>query len=223
MESKYILILILLLCGACAKSDLDDIVTLQEAMKKNDLDIIEQYSRSGTTANLRIHRNRAVFTSPLIVAAENANLYAVKRLIEAGADINVTNSSGETPLIRTMLFDSHDSWLQVARRLLESGADVNAKDVNGSDALHNAVAYREPEFVRLLLEAGADPKAVDLRGNTALHRAGSVTNVSILLNAGVDPLRTNHAGQSALDVARERKRAAVAQCFEQEIARLRSQ
>ena len=81
-------------------------------------------------------------------------------LVRAGADVNVRDHKGNTPLMET-------PWNAAAARILiKNGADVNARNHDGWTPLTHASG---PEVVRLLLESGADPFARDQKGVSELE------------------------------------------------------
>ena len=107
-------------------------------------------------------------------------------MIDAGADIDVRDVGGGTPLFDAASSNSIDA----ARKLLELGADPNIPTTyDGSTAFMNAVEiasapnedyYTAEDAARdkakgitprtileLLVEYGADPHAVDNKGNNA--------------------------------------------------------
>ena len=75
----------------------------------------------------------------------------VKRLIEAGANVNVVDKDGETAL----LWASFWRCSNVVKILIEAGADVNAVDNFRYTALHFASLWGRREIVKMLIEAGA--------------------------------------------------------------------
>ena len=81
------------------------------------------------------------------------NLNKIKRLIEAGADVNAKNKNqyGETPLHWALWRDN----IETTKLLIDSGADVNAKNKSGITPLAWAVDKRNIELVKLLIKAGA--------------------------------------------------------------------
>ncbi len=92
----------------------------------------------------------------------------VKELLDNGADVDVRDRNGMTPLILA----AKKGRSQIVRLLLEKGADVNAQDeVMGWTALILASALGYKSVVKLLLENGADVSIKDKNGMTALKYA----------------------------------------------------
>jgi ankyrin repeat protein len=75
----------------------------------------------------------------------------IRLLLEHGADVNVQNQAGWTPLHEA----SFNGELEVVGVLLEHGADVEAKDYNGETALQIAVDEGHDEVMESLREHGA--------------------------------------------------------------------
>jgi hypothetical protein len=75
----------------------------------------------------------------------------LRLLLEHGADINVQNKGGGTPLSRASIYGA----LEVVRLLLGRGADVEAKGNNGKTALQKAGEKGHDKVVELLREYGA--------------------------------------------------------------------
>jgi ankyrin repeat protein len=91
-------------------------------------------------------------------AAFNGIVFALRCLINAGADVNVADNNGNTPLHRANDFDC-------AVLLLAAGANVCARDSNGRTALHCvALVGNDIAAVHALLAAGAYLDAANLRG-----------------------------------------------------------
>jgi ankyrin repeat protein len=98
----------------------------------------------------------------LQTAIDNDEEEIVELLIERGANVNVADEEGVTPLMRV-------ESIEDARLLLEHGANVNATDNEGQTALH--LLTSEPgriEFATLLITRGADVNARDHDGHTPL-------------------------------------------------------
>ena len=79
--------------------------------------------------------------TPLLVAIEAGNYESMDMLLEAGADVNLSNSRSVTPLIHAAYCD----WYEVVKRLIVAGADVNSVDNNGRTAL---VAATKLKYIR---------------------------------------------------------------------------
>jgi hypothetical protein len=91
----------------------------------------------------------------------------IKKLLEEGADPNIRDGDGNTPLH----FAASKGCAEVARLLLRHGADPNAQDKNGETPLHVAAYWGRVDVVRLLLEHGADPTVKNKDGDTPLDIA----------------------------------------------------
>lgn len=87
-------------------------------------------------------------------------------LVEQGADIEATDSYGETPLHARA---SH--WQGEVGVLLELGANVSARDSRGNTPLHYAARVGNLATMRLLLDRGAEPGALNGAGQTPLGLA----------------------------------------------------
>lgn len=78
-------------------------------------------------------------------------------LLGKGADPNVGDSKGDTPLI----IAASIGFEEAASALVRRGAKVDAINRGGVTALSMAVQQRHPRLVELLLKAGADPDKPD--------------------------------------------------------------
>jgi ankyrin repeat protein len=89
--------------------------------------------------------------------------------VRKGADVNVSNSSGEAPLHNAVF--NNVTRIIMARELIDQGADVNAQTKRGDTALHRAVHLGRDDLVKLLLSEGAAVDVQDGQGNTPLDLA----------------------------------------------------
>lgn len=76
--------------------------------------------------------------TPLLFAARNGSLASAQALIDAGADIDMTDPDNTSPLLMSIINFNYD----IAMLLLESRADVNVADSRGRTALYAAVDMR---------------------------------------------------------------------------------
>jgi palmitoyltransferase len=121
-------------------------------------------------------------------AAANGDLDEVKRLVEAGADVNSADEWGSGTLL---------TWYpDVIAYLLANGADPNRQtNENGASVLAGICYVGEIQCAKVLLEQGAaDPNRGRLEsGETPLHHAvlgdepGRSELVNLLLFHGADP------------------------------------
>ena len=99
-------------------------------------------------------------------------LETVRLLLDRGAEIDVRNDFGETPLFGSV--DSYvDGYPAATALLLERGADIMARDNEGSTPLHRAASSPKslPAVVELLLENGADARVENSLDQTPLDLA----------------------------------------------------
>jgi hypothetical protein len=96
--------------------------------------------------------------APLHRAAAHGPLEMVTSLLKAGADVNVRDSRGLTPLVFAVATDFPSA--PILRALLAAGADVNLRDNTGQTALDWAAKFGYPEPIALLTKAGAERRPV---------------------------------------------------------------
>jgi len=133
----------------------------------------------------------------LHLASRSGGERFVQALIEAGADLNVRDSAGKTPLHHYLKDDA--VW-----RLIDAGADLSAQDDLGNTPLHYAshTLFRYHMF----LKAGADPNAKNKAGQTPLHTAASSNDhafIKLLIKYKADANIKDKQGKTALDLAKQ--------------------
>ena len=121
--------------------------------------------------------------TPLMNAAGNRNLEAVKLLVAKGAKVNAVSKTENLPKIQT-----------------------GTVEFGGWTPLLMASSFGPPEAVKVLLDAGAKIDAQDYRGFTPLMLAVGTDRydrriVNMLVAHGADLHPTNHDGETALDWA----------------------
>lgn len=88
----------------------------------------------------------------------------VERLLSKGAQVNVLDEYGFTPLIHA----TGTNRLELVQLLLKNNADPNLLDMTGNTALHWAVDNDNLEISRALLQFGAQPNAFNESGQPVL-------------------------------------------------------
>jgi uncharacterized protein len=191
------------LMWAAARKHPDMVTFLIDKGATVDQRAIDRNWERRVTSEPRVKETQMGGFTPLLYAARENCLECVKRLLDAGADINLPNPDNMSPLLmalQNMRFD-------VAKYLIERGADVDQWDFWGRTPLYMAVDVNivpnstrgDPkpvlekasglEVARMLLERGANPdyalKLAPLPREIAYDRA---TDFAVM-NAGSTPLQ----------------------------------
>lgn len=128
----------------------------------------------------------------------------IKKAVLNGDNINATDRTGVTPLMRALARKD----LAYAKWLLDHGADANQRENDGWTALHFAAQDGFIEGVQLLLSSGAPVDAIDANGNSPLWRASmscpqdrASSIAKILTKAGADENLKNNHGVSPKEIS----------------------
>ena len=100
-------------------------------------------------------------TTALAMAAASGCTAEARLLLQHGADPNLADNKGDSPLIRAAMA-SGDAGRGVAALLLDAEAEIDHQNKNGWTALMHACKGSNVEVARLLLERGA--RLADGRG-----------------------------------------------------------
>ena len=165
---------------------------------------------------------------PILAAAYNGNIEAVKQHLAAGTDVNVKGGFADGTPLHYAAANGHK---EIAELLIEKGADMNAKDEDGgtpldvaiqfkeleiadlirviggisgaADSIHVAAAAENIEAVKQHLATGSDVNAKDVIGRTALHQSalrGHKKIVELLIDKGADINAKDNNGYTPLNV-----------------------
>jgi len=99
----------------------------------------------------------------LAAKAGNTDRDVVDYLVGKGANTEVRDEKGDTPLLIAIRQGNH----RLARHLVWQGADVNVVAADGRTALAIAEALNEPDLVKMLLQNGAAAQPAERQGTTA--------------------------------------------------------
>jgi ankyrin repeat protein len=156
------------------------------------------------------------FSLPLWKAVAEDNFETVTRLLDEGADINMSDDNGSSLLFHATATSIHNNTHMI-RFILERGADVEEKDGHLS-ALHLACFFGEVAAAKLLIDYGADlgartefdrPSIIEaIRCRDDVTDADQVRMIRLLKSSGAD-MQYNRRGKTLLMYAAKKGRTAV--------------
>ncbi len=189
------------------------------AIRNGQISMVDFLLSSGANVNQVTHFKK---NTPLHFSVFQDDSSITEKLLLAGAEPNVRNKKGESPLCRAVGVNSPAVSLLLAAGAVPDDAtcpdggclfcaarsgcvvmleeivrgleDLNRSSKQGVSALHYAVHGGHLEIVRLLLENGADVNICDKRDCTPLHQAVRVGSSEI-----IDLLVENGADLEACD------------------------
>uniref|UniRef100_A0ABD2XM61 Uncharacterized protein n=1 Tax=Trichogramma kaykai TaxID=54128 RepID=A0ABD2XM61_9HYME len=123
---------------------------------------------------VEIDRRDGAGDAPLHHAMRECDRVASEVLLRWGADPNLRNGAGATPLhalceVYTCQSGLVESFLEICAELGLAETPINARDEAGDSPLHLAVAGGHRLLTELLLRRGADPNLANEEGRTPLH------------------------------------------------------
>ncbi|CAH0050929.1 unnamed protein product [Clonostachys solani] len=127
------------------------------------------------------------------------SLDTIEELIRRGADVNLRNYKGLTPLMY-----ARDPSEKVISHLVRSGADINAVDHNGATLLFRRISS-EKKHLEMLQRQGASSKTRDFKGRSLFHEyvkcqqwRKSTDSFAYLLGLGLDIHAVDNDGNNVL-------------------------
>lgn len=150
----------------------------------------------------------------LMYAVNMQNVYLINCLLTNGANASASNIYGQTPLHCAV----SKLNASIVSMLCSAGAEINAFDNDRNSPLVVAIKFRSPKIMSNLLDLGADPY-IRFNGNNALTYICSNDDCDmarIFLNkvSSFDINWVNENGQTALDIAKERKNISLQNLLE---------
>jgi ankyrin repeat protein len=138
---------------------------LSEAASLGHIDIVKFLLENGASIN------QVPDGDPIIhEAVRSGNSEIVDLLVRYGADIDATDSIGQTPLHESV---SEDERLEVSKYLVEMGVNIDAMDGFNTTPLTTAALHGCFETVKFLVSSGASLTIRDDKGRTATEMAES--------------------------------------------------
>lgn len=139
----------------------------------------------------------------LLIATAQNHLPMVELLVAHGADIDVKDHQGYTPLFIAV----NSGFKEIALHLVQNRASVNEPANDGMTPLWVAIHKNEPEMARILLTVDVDVEVKGGDGTTPLlfaTAAGYEEIVGALLEKGADLKATSVDGRTALVIAEDK-------------------
>eukprot|EP00742_Colponemidia_sp_Colp-10_P006201 GILJ01006643.1.p1 GENE.GILJ01006643.1~~GILJ01006643.1.p1 ORF type:complete len:1057 (+),score=103.81 GILJ01006643.1:402-3173(+) len=124
--------------------------------------VLKNLSKS---TNFDVNRRDLHRRTLMYLAASEGCLGIVKGLLEAGAEVNICDRDGYTPLLVAV----RENQAEAVHLLVKHGADVNVGAGGLGTPLLFAVSAMDVNMVNCFLQAGADVRLKDADGNTPLH------------------------------------------------------
>lgn len=197
---------------------------LADAIEDDDVAQLRVLLKDGCNPDANLYQDREEsrmngefgYDTLLTAAVVRKQFDCVAALLQSGADVNLGNSSGATPLMigalvgdmglidlllehganskavgpngKTALHFAIDkpNNLPVCKRLVEVGADIDAADDDGCTPLFVAVLRERLDLAQWLVDHHADINHKDRQGNTALYYGKTDAMRIILLKAGAN-------------------------------------
>jgi ankyrin repeat protein len=155
MDRKSIGLMLLILAGPVQAGH-----SVHELVERNDLQRVQEFIQQGHGIN----RANRYDETPLHLARTPE---MIKLLIEGGAEVNIENHFGDSPLLQAVYRGDHG----LVELLIRHGANLNHKNRFGDSPLQEAVNRDLIVMATLLVEQGADINAQGKQGDTVLHTA----------------------------------------------------
>ncbi|PPS22630.1 ankyrin repeat domain-containing protein, partial [Brachyspira murdochii] len=183
-------------------NNIDGYDELMNAVSKGDMKALEKLIKDDTDLNKQYDN-----ITPLGLAAARNDKEMVKFLVEKGADINLEDGYGYTPLIRAMKYSN----IALVKDIIDLKPDLNAIcSATGDTPLTYLVreVWFGSDACYYMIKNGADINKKNKEGNTPLIVAVENVVVSygmlgVIINMGADYNIKNNDGKTAMDIVIE--------------------
>jgi len=112
---------------------------------------------------------------------ELRHIKVLQKLLDIGADVNVQDFAGYTPLHHCLTCNGSIATLEMAKMLIQKGAEVNTVNRFNCTPLFDPVMSYKMEAINLLIENGADPHIKDVNGISPYEYGAMIPAVGAIL------------------------------------------
>jgi len=116
------------------------------------------------------------YSEELLNSVKKGELSKVRDLIKRGANVNIKDKDGKTPLHIAV----ENNYEDIVKVLIQNNADVNIKDNNGNTPLHIAIMNGNEFIIKELLKAKADKNIKNNEGKTPYDLAKELNYEDII-------------------------------------------
>jgi ankyrin repeat protein len=171
------------------------------AVANNKEKMVDLLLRKNPDLNIKNEKRATALTLAIAhVDVAKRNKAIAKKLIAAGADVNLRDENGRTALLLAFEFENYE----IANLLLEKNADVNVSNANRQTPLHFATWQENLALVKKLVGQKANVNSRDEKNSTPLIYAAMRSRLDIsevLIAGGANLNLLSDAGATALSYA----------------------
>lgn len=167
-----------------------EIEALKRMIKMKDIDLNQQ-DELGFSASM--------------VAAVDGQECMLRLLVQAGADLRISNKEGQTARTLSKLHHNEDMFDKIVMEYKQEMQKNSYGPKVTHYPLHRAALNGDIDMVRLLITSGYDVNDVDIKGNTPLMLAakrGHGVISEVLISHGAKCEMKNKKGETALSLSR---------------------
>ena len=181
------------------------------AAQRKHAEVVTLLLKAGAKVNLKGYNGQTALTfamqDPYGIQDPNPHesVQTVKALLDGGADVNLEEDDGTTPLLLAAGMVGRQWQLEVIKLLLEKKPIIDHKNSRGNYALKSAVFMGDIDVARLLLEGGAKTDMKDGEGKSLLMVGNGIFSIctpeqmtKLLLDYGVPIGIRDNEGRDAL-------------------------
>ena len=129
---------------------------IHTAVLSNDLEVVRQHIEAGTDINVKEPFNGS---TPLISAATFDKKEIAKTLIDAGADLSITNNDGSTSLHAAAFFGR----VEIVQMLIDADADKTLRNKFGATPRETVLTpFSEMQPVYQMMQQQLEPMGFEL-------------------------------------------------------------